>query len=290
MILLGTGRGLAGTAELLLTCTDPIPGQISKIEILKTAEEGQPAIVVEESYTETNSRISTPLAWDQWWDLKKGGIPLSYKGEDAADQFTLIHARDGTWTLKKICTAKKKEEGCSADENTKACCLKGEEKPKAIRCTSMALNLGFKTAAGEETGPLSHLLADYDVVVFEVMNPKCPDCTAAAPVLKKVEAKFSETKQVVFLSLWTPWEGDTEETAKKYAADNDDSMLLFDATGNVRKDFGVTAIPTICVIRPDLTMPYCEVREGELQKKDPKGKALEQAIRAALKWAKANRN
>lgn len=286
--VLGMGRGLAD--ELMLTCKEPIPGKLSQIEIFKGESNGQPEVIVEESYPNRAGKTSSHYDWAQWWDSKKGGLPLAYKGDCPNDQYTLVAERDRTWRLKKVCGDKLKEAkgGCAADGSEKACAMPAKEGGKSegvanpVTCTSRALNFTLKTAGGDETVELDDLLETRKVVAINIFNPKCPDCQMAESVLEKVYQGFS-SKDVEFLSVWTPWKGDTEEIAKFYAAVHQSSWpVLFDPAGNVRKDYGVTAVPTICVVLPDHNMPYCEVREEESRKKDPKGDFLRKALDEAL--------
>jgi cytochrome c-type biogenesis protein len=89
------------------------------------------------------------------------------------------------------------------------------------------------------------------VVLLEFMEPWCPHCQDMAPVLEKLYTQY-ENSDVVMLSIAGPWEGATAQDAAHFITNYGSSWsFVYDSSGSVVSEYGVTATPTFFIIGKD---------------------------------------
>lgn len=90
------------------------------------------------------------------------------------------------------------------------------------------------------------------VVLLEFMEPWCPHCQAEAPVLEKLYTQYSNNSDVVMLSVAGPWEGATAQDAAGFIKTYGSSWTyVYDSSGSIVNEYGVTATPTFIIIGRD---------------------------------------
>src|SRR5208337_732481 len=89
------------------------------------------------------------------------------------------------------------------------------------------------------------------VVLLEFMEPWCPHCQDNAPVVEKVYRQYSNS-DVVFVSVAGPWEGATAQDAAQFIRNYGSSWTyVYDSSGTIVNEYGVTATPTFFIIGKD---------------------------------------
>jgi cytochrome c-type biogenesis protein len=87
------------------------------------------------------------------------------------------------------------------------------------------------------------------VVLLEFMEPWCPHCQSAAPVLDQLHRNYPN---VTFVSVAGPWSGASENDVAQFERNYGTSWVyLFDSSGSVMGMYGVTATPTFFIINRD---------------------------------------
>jgi cytochrome c-type biogenesis protein len=94
------------------------------------------------------------------------------------------------------------------------------------------------------------------VVLLEFMEPWCPHCQRMTSVLDPLYAKYSgNSSNVVFVSVAGPWNGasasDTANFIKQYGSN---WLFLYDSSGTIMSNYGVSSTPTFFVIGTDGTI------------------------------------
>jgi len=90
------------------------------------------------------------------------------------------------------------------------------------------------------------------VVLLEFMEPWCPHCQAEAPVLEKLYTQYSNNSDVVMVSVAGPWEGATAQDAAGFIKNYGSSWpYVYDSSGSIVNEFGVTATPTFLILGKD---------------------------------------
>jgi len=116
------------------------------------------------------------------------------------------------------------------------------------------------------------------VVLLEFMEPWCPHCQDMAPVLAKLYSQYG-SGNIVFLSVAGPWQGATAQDAANFIKDYGSSWnYVYDSSGTIVSEYGVTATPTFFIIGKDgsIVARY----EGE-QSLDTLASGLASALSAA---------
>jgi cytochrome c-type biogenesis protein len=89
------------------------------------------------------------------------------------------------------------------------------------------------------------------VVLLEFMEPWCPHCQNMAPILESVYKQYG-AQNVVFVSVAGPWQGATADDAAKFIRNyGSDWTYLYDSSGTIMSNWGVTATPTFFIIGKD---------------------------------------
>ena len=91
------------------------------------------------------------------------------------------------------------------------------------------------------------------VVLLEFMEPWCPHCQRMSSVLDPLYVQYSgNSSNVVFISVSGPWNGataaDTANFIKQYGSN---WPFLYDSSGTIMSNFGVSSTPTFFVIGKD---------------------------------------
>ena len=102
------------------------------------------------------------------------------------------------------------------------------------------------------TGPIITLSSFRgSVVLLEFMEPWCPHCQNAAPVLSNLNLRY-RTQNVVFLSISGPWKGATVNDTARFIREYGSSWTYsFDSSGAVFNAYGVNATPTFVIVGRD---------------------------------------
>lgn len=91
------------------------------------------------------------------------------------------------------------------------------------------------------------------IVFLEFMEPWCGHCQNMMPTLERLYQEFG-AQNVVFLSVSGPWAGPSgapataEDTAKFIQDYNSRLTYVYDSSGTVFNNFGVTSTPTFFII------------------------------------------
>ena len=89
------------------------------------------------------------------------------------------------------------------------------------------------------------------VVLLEFMEPWCPHCQNMAPVLASLYAQYG-VGNVVFISVAGNWEGATVNDVASFIHNYGTSWTyVYDSSGTVFSDYGVTQTPTFYIIGKD---------------------------------------
>jgi thiol-disulfide isomerase/thioredoxin len=89
------------------------------------------------------------------------------------------------------------------------------------------------------------------VVLLEFMEPWCPHCQHVVPVLEKLYTQYSNS-DVVMLSVSGPWQGATaQDTAQFIKSYGSSWSFVYDSSGSVMSEYGITATPTFLIIGKD---------------------------------------
>ena len=89
------------------------------------------------------------------------------------------------------------------------------------------------------------------VVLLEFMEPWCPHCQKMAPVLEKLYMQYGKSN-VVMLTVSGPWQGATAQDTAGFIKDYGSSWTyVYDSSGTVVSEFGVTSTPTFIIIGKD---------------------------------------
>ncbi|MGD0422099.1 MAG: TlpA disulfide reductase family protein [Candidatus Bathyarchaeia archaeon] len=89
------------------------------------------------------------------------------------------------------------------------------------------------------------------VVLLEFMEPWCPHCQDMAPVLEKLYTQYG-SGNVVLLSIAGPWQGATAQDAANFIKNYGSSWsFVYDSSGSVVSEYGVSATPTFLIIGKD---------------------------------------
>ena len=90
------------------------------------------------------------------------------------------------------------------------------------------------------------------VVLLEFMEPWCEHCQHMAPLLDKMYAQYANNSGVVFVSVAGPWQGATAQDAAQFINNYGTSWaFVYDSSGTVVNEYGVTATPTFFIIGKD---------------------------------------
>jgi cytochrome c-type biogenesis protein len=116
------------------------------------------------------------------------------------------------------------------------------------------------------------------VVLLEFMMPWCPHCQNMAPVLESLYQQYG-SQNVVFLSVSGAW---PEQAGGPPATANDAAQFIrvysaswtfvYDSSGSVFNNYGVTATPTLLIID----------KNGMVAKAYPAGEVAESTLAADL--------
>jgi thiol-disulfide isomerase/thioredoxin len=86
------------------------------------------------------------------------------------------------------------------------------------------------------------------VVLLEFMTPWCSHCQSMAPVLEQLYERFAP-QNVVFLSVSGTFGGATVEDTVRFIRDHNSSWIcVYDSSGSVFNQYGVTGTPTFFII------------------------------------------
>ena len=86
------------------------------------------------------------------------------------------------------------------------------------------------------------------VVLLEFMTPWCGHCQSMMPVLEQLYGQFA-TQNVVFLSVSGTFVGATVEDTVEFIRDHKSSWTyVYDSSGSVFNQYGVTGTPTFFII------------------------------------------
>ncbi len=89
------------------------------------------------------------------------------------------------------------------------------------------------------------------VVLLEFMEPWCPHCQDMAPVLEKLYTQYGNGN-VVLLSIAGPWQGATAQDTANFIKNYGSSWsYVFDSSGSVVSEYGVTGTPTFLILGKD---------------------------------------
>ena len=90
------------------------------------------------------------------------------------------------------------------------------------------------------------------VVLLEFMEPWCEHCQHMAPLLDKLYAQYGNSSNIVFLSVAGPWQGATAQDAAQFIRNYGTNWLfVYDSSGSIVSEYGVTATPTFFIIGKD---------------------------------------
>jgi len=105
------------------------------------------------------------------------------------------------------------------------------------------------------------------------MEPWCPHCQAAAPVLEQLHGNYPN---VTFVSVAGPWDGASENDVAQFQRTYGASWVyLFDSSGTIMSMYGVTATPTFFILNKDGSV-------GTSLQGDQSYSTLESAIQTSL--------
>ena len=89
------------------------------------------------------------------------------------------------------------------------------------------------------------------VVLLEFMEPWCPHCQHMAPVLDGLYAQYG-AGNVVFISVEGNWEGATANDGANFIRTYGTNWTyVYDSSGSVMSEYGVSATPTFFIIGKD---------------------------------------
>jgi len=89
------------------------------------------------------------------------------------------------------------------------------------------------------------------VVLLEFMEPWCPHCQHMAPVLDSLHTQYGNAS-VVFISVAGPWNGATANDAASFIRNYGTGWVyVYDSSGTVFANYGVSATPTFFIIGKD---------------------------------------
>jgi len=90
------------------------------------------------------------------------------------------------------------------------------------------------------------------VVLLEFMEPWCEHCQHMAPLLDKLYAQYGNSSNIVFVSVAGPWQGATAQDAAQFIRNYGTNWLfVYDSSGSIVSEYGVTATPTFFIIGKD---------------------------------------
>ena len=89
------------------------------------------------------------------------------------------------------------------------------------------------------------------IVLLEFMEPWCPHCQKMAPVLESLYTQYGKGN-VVLLTVAGPWQGATAQDTARFINDYGSSWsYVYDSSGSVVSEYGVSATPTFFIIGRD---------------------------------------
>jgi thiol-disulfide isomerase/thioredoxin len=89
------------------------------------------------------------------------------------------------------------------------------------------------------------------VVLLEFMEPWCPHCKNMAPILDSLHRQYGNAS-IVFLSVAGPWNGATANDAATFIRNYGTGWVyVYDSSGTVFANYGVSATPTFFIIGKD---------------------------------------
>lgn len=89
------------------------------------------------------------------------------------------------------------------------------------------------------------------VVLLEFMEPWCPHCQRMTSVLDTLYAQYG-AGNVVFISVAGPWNGATANEAANFIHSYGTNWVyVYDSSGTVFSNYGVTSTPTFFIIGKD---------------------------------------
>jgi thiol-disulfide isomerase/thioredoxin len=92
------------------------------------------------------------------------------------------------------------------------------------------------------------------VVLLEFMEPWCPHCQEMVPVLEKLYTQYGKS-DVAFISVAAPWQGSTTQDVAHFINDYGSSWTyVYDSSGTIVSEYGVTGTPTFLIIGKDGTI------------------------------------
>jgi thiol-disulfide isomerase/thioredoxin len=92
------------------------------------------------------------------------------------------------------------------------------------------------------------------VVLLEFMEPWCPHCQDMTSTLGGLYTQYGKGN-VVFLSVAGPWNGASANDAASFIGKYGTSWIyVYDSSGTIFSEYGVTSTPTFYIINPDGTV------------------------------------